>query len=82
MEFLTILKKKSFGLVNVMPKLANGEIVTDFSVTILDFDAEAAGIQEGKVWSSVLYYAGSFEDEDEDGDGVVEVPEKYRINTE
>ena len=76
MEFLTVLKKKSFGLVNVKPKLVNGERVTDFSETIIDFNPNESGVQEGKVWSCMLLYADSFLDTDQDG--MPEVPEKYR----
>ncbi|MBN1950985.1 MAG: bifunctional metallophosphatase/5'-nucleotidase [Bacteroidales bacterium] len=76
MAFLTVLKKKSFGLVNVKPKLASGERVEDFNMTLIDMDPEQLGIQEGKVWGSMLRYASSFEDKD--GDGIPEIPEKYR----
>ena len=76
MQILTVLKKKSFGLVNVKPKMANGQRVTGFSETLIDFDPNKAGIQEGKVWRSMLQYAQTFEDTDQNG--IPEVPIKYK----
>ncbi len=77
MSFMTLIKKKSHGLIHVTPKYQDGTPVTDFTATIIDMNENEAGVQEGKVWKSLIDYAASFKDKDENG--ISMVPEKYHL---
>ncbi len=77
MANLALIKKKSLGLLKVTPKMADGSPVKDIKNTLVDKDVEKAGIQELKVWGSIIGYAKSFSDKD--GNGIPDVPEKYKM---
>ncbi len=77
MSFMTLIKKKSHGLIHVTPKYADGTPVKDFSSTIIDMDKNKPGVQEGKVWKSLIDYAASFKDKDENNIPIV--PDKYHL---
>ncbi|HKK68313.1 MAG TPA: metallophosphoesterase [Bacteroidales bacterium] len=79
LEFLGMIKQKTFGLVRVKPKLADGSEFEDIRETVIDFDPDTPGIQEGKEWLSFYRYATSFPDTD--GNGIPDIPEKYRTHT-
>lgn len=76
MRNLSLIKKKSFGLLKVVPKMEDGTPVKDINTATIDGDATKAGIQEIKVWKSVIDYAGSFKDLN--GNGIPDVPERYK----
>jgi len=63
-EMLSIVKDKSFGLLKVEPKDAEGNPITDFNEHII-YD----GNQELKAWYALASYIDSFESD--------KVPEKY-----
>lgn len=62
LEFIGIIKKMSFGLINVVPKDVSGNPVTDMKNAIIDMNGSVAGIQEGKEWLALLEYIGSMMD--------------------
>ena len=64
LEFIGIIKKKSFGIVNVVPKDGNGVKVTDMKSTVIDMDEAREGIQEGKEWLAMVKYLGLMKDSD------------------
>jgi 5'-nucleotidase/UDP-sugar diphosphatase len=76
LEFVGMLKKKSFGLVNVKPKLENGEPMTDIQKVLVDMDPGTEGVQEGKEWMALYYYITLMDDTN--GDNIPDIPEKYR----
>ena len=49
---------------------------TDFTNTVIDFDTDKNGIQEGKEWIALISYLRSMDDAD--GDGVADMNETYR----
>ena len=46
------------------------------SQTLIDFDASAAGIQEGKEWIALVEYLKNMDDTD--GDGIPDMDDFYR----
>lgn len=62
LEFIGIIKKMSFGLINVIPKDASGNPVIEMKSAIIDINESAAGIQEGKEWLALLEFIGSMKD--------------------
>ncbi|MDR2009525.1 MAG: bifunctional metallophosphatase/5'-nucleotidase [Bacteroidales bacterium] len=75
LEFVGAIKKVSHGLVNIKPKDINGNFITDYKNTWIDFDAEKEGIQEGKEWIAVVKFISTFEDIN--GNEIPDFPEKY-----
>ena len=77
LEFVGIIKKKSFGIVNVVPKDVNGKKITDMKSTIIDMDESRDGIQEGKEWLALIKYLSLMKDID--GDGVPDIDSRYSV---
>lgn len=75
LEFIGIIKKMSFGLINVVPKNADGTPVKDMKTAVIDLDSKAAGIQEGKEWLAIAELLRSMKDTN--GNGVPDVDKKY-----
>jgi 5'-nucleotidase len=76
LEFVGIIKKMSFGLINVVPKDATGKVITDMKSAVIDMDENKDGIQEGKEWLALMEYLSSMKDTN--GNGIPDVSEKYR----
>jgi 5'-nucleotidase len=76
LEFIGIIKKKSFGLINVVPKDASGNKVTDMKSAVIDFDEKTAGIQEGKEWLALIEFFSMMKDTN--ANGIPEVDPKYK----
>lgn len=74
--FVGEIKKMSKGLIKIYPRNEKGEIVTDVSNYLLDFDKKKDGIQEGKEWLAMIYFLKTFEDTDKDK--IPNIPEKYK----
>jgi 5'-nucleotidase len=74
LTFLSMIKKKSFGIVNVKPKDINGIPIVDMETQYLDFDPEKSGIQEGKEWQAFLHYVSKFPDTN--GNGIPDMPKE------
>ncbi|HOF21863.1 MAG TPA: 5'-nucleotidase C-terminal domain-containing protein [Bacteroidales bacterium] len=76
LEFVGIIKKMSFGLLNVVPKDINGNPLTDMKKAILDFDENTPGIQEGREWLALVEYLSSMEDTN--FNNIPDIDSKYR----
>jgi 5'-nucleotidase/UDP-sugar diphosphatase len=77
LEFIGIIKKKTFGMVNVVPKNAAGEKVTDMKAAIVDVDEEKPGIQEGKEWLALKEYLSQMRDSN--GNNIPDIDKKYDL---
>jgi len=75
--FIGIIKKKSFGLINVVPKDISGHEIADMKSAVIDMDEKLVGIQEGKEWMALIEYLGSMKDTN--GDGLPDVDAKYTV---
>ncbi len=78
LEFVGIIKKMSFGLINVVPKDEAGNPVTDMKKAVIDLDEVAEGIQEGKEWLALIEYFSMMKDMD--GNGVPDIDPKYKAS--
>lgn len=76
LEFIGIIKKMSFGLINVMPKDKDGNRITDMSYALIDMDSNKDGVQEGKEWLALIEYLQSMDDNN--GNGIPDIDSKYR----
>jgi len=76
LEFIGIIQQMTFGLIKVQPKDALGNEITDMKESIIDFDVDKPGIQEGKEWIALVRYLSSMDDAD--GDGIPDLPAFYR----
>lgn len=77
LEFIGIIKKKSFGLINVVPKNEKGEKVTDMRTALIDIDEEKSGLQEGKEWLALIEYLKQMKDEN--GNNIPDIESRYHI---
>jgi 2',3'-cyclic-nucleotide 2'-phosphodiesterase (5'-nucleotidase family) len=77
LEFIGIIKKMSFGLINVIPKDSEGNVVTDMQNSIIDMDEDIPGIQEGKEWLAMKEFLEKMEDYDHDG--IPDIDRKYSV---
>jgi len=75
LESVGIIKKMSFGLLNVVPKDAFGNPITDMKTAVIDIDGSLEGIQEGKEWLALVEYLTSMNDTN--GNGIPDVDRKY-----
>jgi 5'-nucleotidase len=75
LEFIGIIQKMTFGLIKVQPKDAAGRELDDMKGSIIDFDDNAPGIQEGKEWIALVRYLSNMDDVD--GDGIPDMPGHY-----
>jgi 5'-nucleotidase/UDP-sugar diphosphatase len=73
---LGLIKKKTFGLISVVPKDEEGVPVTDMRRAVADFNAGQDGLQEGKEWLALVYYLRQLAPAEEGGLPVI--PEYYR----
>ncbi|HQB36994.1 MAG TPA: bifunctional UDP-sugar hydrolase/5'-nucleotidase [Bacteroidales bacterium] len=78
LEFVGIIKKMSFGLINVVPKDESGNPVTDMKKAVIDLDEIAEGVQEGKEWLALIEYFSMMKDLD--GNGVPDIDPKYKTS--
>ncbi len=75
LEFIGIIKKMSFGLINVVPKDISGNKVLNMKTAIIDMDENKEGIQEGKEWLALIRYLSSMKDMN--GNGIPDIDKKY-----
>jgi 5'-nucleotidase / UDP-sugar diphosphatase len=76
LEFIGIIKKMSFGLINVVPKDYEGNKVTDMQKAVIDMDENKEGIQEGKEWLALIQYLNKMPDTN--GNGIPDIDKKYK----
>lgn len=77
LEFIGIIKKMSFGLINVVPRDAEGNPVRDMKNSVLDIDENLTGLQEGKEWLALMEYLSSMNDIN--GNSIPDIDLKYRV---
>lgn len=77
LEFIGIIKKMSFGLINVVPKDAAGNKVKDMGTTVIDMDEIRDGVQEGKEWLALMEFLSSMKDTN--GNGIPDIDRKYAV---
>jgi len=71
------VRTASHGLLSVQPRDRNGRPITDLKEGIvIDADALTPGVQEIKEWVALAAYLQSFPDSD--GNGIPEIPVRYR----
>jgi hypothetical protein len=70
-----LVKKKTFGLIKVEPKDAEGNLITDPGSALADFNPNMNGIQEGKEWLALVKFFQQFSPAAEGGLPVI--PEYY-----
>lgn len=75
LEFVGIIKKMSFGLINVVPKDISGNPVTDMGTAWIDMDDDKDGLQEGKEWLAIMEYILKMKDTN--GNGIPDIDSRY-----
>jgi len=76
LEYIGIIKKKTFGLINVVPKDSKGNPVVNMKAALLDLDESAAGLQEGKEWLAIMQYLSSMNDIN--SNNIPDIDQKYK----
>lgn len=76
LEFIGIIKKMSFGLINVIPKDETGSKVADMKNAIIDIDDKREGLQEGKEWLALMEMISLMKDTN--GNGIPDLDKKYK----
>lgn len=74
--FLKVIGSFTNSILTIVPKDMKGNPIEEFTTVRVDGDKDKDGIQEIKDWTALMGYVQSFKDKD--GDGVPEIPEKYR----
>ena len=74
--FLKLVGRFTYSMLNIVPKDKNGKAIEKLSAALVDGDKSLPGIQELKEWQGLVKYVRSFPDSD--GNGIPDVPEKYR----
>jgi len=74
--FLKVIGSFTNSILTIVPKDRKGNPIEEFTTVRVDGDKDRDGIQEIKDWTALMGYVQSFKDKD--GDGVPEIPEKYR----
>lgn len=82
-QFIRVIGEYTYGILTIVPKDKNGASYLDKSIhpggldeARVDTDPAQPGIQELQEWKGLLDYVASFDDTD--GDGIPNVPERYR----
>jgi 5'-nucleotidase len=76
LEFIGIIKKMSFGLINVVPKDVTGARVTDMKNAVIDMDSRKEGLQEGKEWLALMEMISLMKDTN--GNWIPDLDKKYK----
>lgn len=76
LEFIGVIKKMSYGLINVVPKDSQGNKLTSMKSAITDIDSKKVGIQEGREWLALLEMFRRMKDAN--GNGLPEIDVKYK----
>ena len=75
-SMLGSVMKKSFGILQVTPKDANGQPIPSAEAALVDVDLKSAEVQELKAWTALAEYLRS--QPDPDGNGLPNLPERYQ----
>jgi len=76
LEYVSIIKKLSKGLVKVIPKDGSGNMITDMKTSIMDFDQNHDGVQEGKEWLAIVEFLSEMKDVN--NNGIPDINQKYK----
>lgn len=71
-SFIPTVKKTTFHLLDVTPRDADGETVTNMDTMLVDADPTTPGLQELKSWRVLLEHVSAFPDND--GNGLADIP--------
>ncbi|TFH42907.1 MAG: bifunctional metallophosphatase/5'-nucleotidase [Chrysiogenales bacterium] len=74
--FLKIVGNFTMNILTIVPKDRQGNPINDLAEALVDADPNRPGIQEAKQWVGLLQYVRGFKDIT--GDGLPDIPEKYR----
>ena len=77
LEFIGIIKKMSFGLINVVPKDSDGKPIGDMKNAVIDMNENMEGIQEGKEWLAIMELIAKMKDNN--SNGIPEIDNKYSV---
>ena len=75
-QMVDYVRTASHGLLSVQPRDREGRPVTDTKRGIIDAGAPTSGVREIKEWVALAAYLRSFPDSD--GNGIPEIPARYR----
>ncbi len=75
-SFIKIIGGFTYNILDIVPKDKHGNPLPDIKSAIIDRDRGKEGVQELKEWAVFLEYLQQLPDSD--GDGVPNIPEKYR----
>jgi len=76
LEFISMIKDLSKGILSVVPKHADGNPVIDPALAVIDTEHKVKGIQEVKEWEALLAYSTSFKDIN--NNSIPDIPESYK----
>lgn len=74
--FLKMVGDFTWGILTIVPKNRDGSPIKDLKDARVDENPYLDGIQEMKEWKVLIEYTAEFRDTD--GDGIPEIPERYR----
>jgi len=77
LDNISLIKRKSFGLLNVVPKDKDGHAIQKMKSAVIDFDPAKPGITEGKEWLALIYFLTG--DKMPDPDALPSVPLYYKL---
>jgi len=77
LEFIGIIKKMSYGLINVVPKDSQGNKLTNMKSAIIDINSKKDGLQEGREWLALMEMFRKMKDTN--GNGLTEIDVKYKV---
>lgn len=75
-SFLQVIGSFTWNILDIVPKDREGQPIESLLDFRVDVEPSKPGIQELKEWLAVMAYISGFEDKT--GDGLADVPEKYR----
>lgn len=75
-SFIKLIGSFTYGILEIVPKNEQGNPIENMREALIDADSKRDGVQELKEWVVFLDYVRSFEDID--GNGLANIPEKYR----
>jgi 5'-nucleotidase len=75
LQFIGIIKKMSYGLINVIPKDHDGNRIQNMEESVVDIDENSEGVQEGKEWLALIGFLNTMKDTN--GNGIPDIDRKY-----
>jgi 5'-nucleotidase / UDP-sugar diphosphatase len=74
--FIKVVGSFTNNILTMVPKDRDGNPIDDMTAFRVDADPNTPGVQEMKDWTALTGYVATFEDTD--GDGVPNIPDRYR----